>query len=40
MDDFLELNEETVEEYINYYINKITEYFYEIFGGTENEKKV
>ena len=40
MDDFLELNEETVEENINYYINKITEYYYEILGGTENEKNV
>jgi hypothetical protein len=39
-DDFLELNDEMVEENINYYINEITEYYYEIFGGKENEKKV
>ena len=39
-DDFLELNDEMVEENINYYINEITEYYYEIFGEHENEKKV
>ena len=38
-DDFLELNDEMVEENINYYINEITEYYYEIFGENENEKK-
>ena len=39
-DDFLELNDEMVEENINYYINEITEYSYEIFGENKNEKKV
>ena len=34
------LNDEMVEENINYYINEITEYYYEIFGGNEKEKKV
>ena len=38
-DDFLELNDEMVEENINYYINEITEYYYEIFGENEKEKK-
>ena len=38
-DDFLELNDEMVEENINYYINEITEYSYEIFGENKNEKK-
>ena len=37
--DFLKFNI-MVEENINYYINEITEYYYEIFGGKENEKKV
>ena len=34
------LNDEMVEEYINYYMNELTEYYYEIFGGNEKEKKV
>ena len=35
-DDFLELNDEMVEENINYYINEITDYYQEIF---EKRKK-
>ena len=36
-DDFLELNDEMVEDNINYYINEITSYYQEIFNN--NKKK-
>ena len=36
-DDFIELNDEMVEENINYYINEITNYYQEIFNN--NKKK-
>ena len=36
-DDFLELNDEMVEENINYYINEITDYYQEIFENKEQK---
>ena len=36
-DDFLELNDEMVEENINYYINEITDYYQEIFENKEKK---
>ena len=36
-DNFLELNDEMVEENINYYINEITDYYHDIFDKKEKK---